>query len=177
MIFSLTRSPPSVEQDRIHHPSVSSTYRATYSDENMAPSRSTPRMMQMTRAAFQAVVSLNEQATDPKSHTLVRITYTLSSPVLSPANSDGRPHFHSFRATKRNIHTCGISPCYCTKPPVRMQRVGGNMTDSRPEHLAPRCLYPQSVPLAPSNVRAHARAQNTVDRRATPLARRSGARC
>jgi len=48
-------------------------------------------MMQMTRAAFQAVVSLNEQATDPKSHTLVRITYTLSSPVLSPANSDGRP--------------------------------------------------------------------------------------
>src|SRR5207253_10969941 len=92
MIFSLTRSPPSVEQDRIHHPSVSSTYRATYSGENMAPSRSTPRMMQMTRAAFQAVVSLNEQATDPKSHTLVRITYTLSSPVLSPANSDGRPH-------------------------------------------------------------------------------------
>src|SRR2546427_11918549 len=91
MIFSLTRSPPSVKQDRIHHPSVSSTYRATYSGENMAPSRSTPRMMQMTRAAFQAVVSLNEQATDPKSHTLVRITYTLSSPVLSPANSDGRP--------------------------------------------------------------------------------------
>src|SRR5207249_1012195 len=91
MIFSLTRSPPSVKQDRIHHPSVSSTYRATYSGENMAPSRSTPRMMQMTRAAFQAVVSQNEQATDPKSHTLVRITYTLSSPVLSPANSDGRP--------------------------------------------------------------------------------------
>src|SRR5437660_12665392 len=95
MIFSLTRSPPSVKQDRIHHPSVSSTYRATYSGENMAPSRSTPRMMQMTRAAFQAVVSLNEQATDPKSHTLVRITYTLSSPVLSPANSDGRPYLYS----------------------------------------------------------------------------------
>src|SRR5207253_10898816 len=91
MIFSLTRSPPSVEQDRIHHPSVSSTYRATYSGENMAPSRSTPRMMQVTRAAFQAVVSLNEQATDTKSHTLVRIADTLSSPVLSPANSDGRP--------------------------------------------------------------------------------------
>src|SRR6266480_4153941 len=95
MIFSLTRSPPSVKQDRIHHPSVSSTYRATYSGENMAPSRSTPRMMQMTRAAFQAVVSLNEQATDLKSHTLVRITYTLSSPVLSPANSDGRPYSSS----------------------------------------------------------------------------------
>src|SRR5207247_11326669 len=91
MIFSLTRSPPSVKQDRIHHPSVSSTYRATYSGENMAPSRSTPRMMQMTRAAFQAVVSLNEPATDPKSHTLVMISYTLSSPVMSPANSDGRP--------------------------------------------------------------------------------------
>jgi hypothetical protein len=35
--------------------------------------------------------NLNEQATDPKSHTLVRVTYTLSSPVRSPANSDGRP--------------------------------------------------------------------------------------
>ena len=56
----------------------------------MAPSRSTPRMMQVTRAAFQAVANLNKQATDPKSHTLVRITYTLSSPALSPANSDGR---------------------------------------------------------------------------------------
>jgi len=29
-------------------------------------------MMQVTRAAFQAVASLNQQATDPKSHTLVR---------------------------------------------------------------------------------------------------------
>jgi hypothetical protein len=48
-------------------------------------------MMQVTRAAFLAVASVNEQATDPKSHTLVRITYTLSSSVLSPANSDGRP--------------------------------------------------------------------------------------
>ncbi len=40
--------------------------------ENMAPSRSTPRMMQVTEAAFQAKVSLKEQATDPKSHTSVR---------------------------------------------------------------------------------------------------------
>src|SRR5205809_4019705 len=106
MIFSLTRSPPSVKQDRIHHPSVSSTYRATYSGENMAPSRSTPRMMQMTRAAFQAVVSLNEQATDPKSHTLVRITYTLSSPVLSPANSDGRLQAKSSGTAKEQMG-CG----------------------------------------------------------------------
>ena len=29
-------------------------------------------MMQVTRAAFQAVASLNEQATDPKSHTSVK---------------------------------------------------------------------------------------------------------
>jgi hypothetical protein len=29
-------------------------------------------MMQVTRAAFQAVASLNEQATDPKSHTPVK---------------------------------------------------------------------------------------------------------
>jgi hypothetical protein len=38
-----------------------------------------PRMMQVTRAAFQAVASLNEQATDPKSHTLVRILFTAFS--------------------------------------------------------------------------------------------------
>ena len=35
-------------------------------------------------------MSPNEQATDPKKHTLVRITYNLSSPALSPANSDRR---------------------------------------------------------------------------------------
>ena len=29
-------------------------------------------MMQVTRAAFQALANLNEQATDPKSHTLVK---------------------------------------------------------------------------------------------------------
>jgi hypothetical protein len=33
-------------------------------------------MMQVTRAAFQAVASLNEQATDPKSHTLVKNLFT-----------------------------------------------------------------------------------------------------
>jgi hypothetical protein len=36
-------------------------------------------------------VSPNEQATDPMSHTLVRISYTVSSPLSPPANSDGRP--------------------------------------------------------------------------------------
>src|SRR5262249_32706440 len=56
----------------------------------MAPSRSTPRMMQVTRAAFQAVASLNEQATDPKSHTPVKNVYTSGSLVPLPANSDGR---------------------------------------------------------------------------------------
>jgi hypothetical protein len=45
----------------------------------------------VTRAAFQAQASLNKQATDPTSHILVRITYTSSSPAVSPANSDGRP--------------------------------------------------------------------------------------
>jgi hypothetical protein len=43
-------------------------------------------MMQVTEAAFQTVASLNVQATDTKSHTSVKIAYTLSSPVLSPAN-------------------------------------------------------------------------------------------
>src|SRR5262245_52850174 len=57
----------------------------------MAPSRSTPQMMQVTRAAFQAVASLNEQATDPKSHTPVKNVYTSGSLVPLPANSDGRP--------------------------------------------------------------------------------------
>ncbi len=48
-------------------------------------------MMQVTRAAFQAKASLNEQATDPKSHTLVKNVYTSCSFVPLPANSDGRP--------------------------------------------------------------------------------------
>jgi hypothetical protein len=39
--------------------------------------------MQVTRATLQAVMSLNVQVSDPKSHTLLRITYNLSSPVLS----------------------------------------------------------------------------------------------
>ena len=43
---------------------------------NTVTVRSTPQMMQVTRAAFQAIASLNEQATDPKSHTLVRILFT-----------------------------------------------------------------------------------------------------
>jgi len=51
----------------------------------MAPSRSTPQMMQATRAAFRAHVSPNEQATDPKSHTLVSNFYTRISPVPLPA--------------------------------------------------------------------------------------------
>jgi hypothetical protein len=38
-------------------------------------------MMQVARAAFQAVASLNQQATDPKSHTLVRTSYTRFSSV------------------------------------------------------------------------------------------------
>jgi hypothetical protein len=47
-------------------------------------------MMQVTRAAFQAKASLNQQATDTKSHTLVRTFYTRFSSVPLPANSDGR---------------------------------------------------------------------------------------
>jgi hypothetical protein len=49
-------------------------------------------MMQVTRAAFQAKASLNQQATDTKSHTLVRTFYTRFSSVPLPANSDGRHH-------------------------------------------------------------------------------------
>jgi len=57
----------------------------------MAPSRSTPQMMQVTRAAFQAVASLNEQATDPKSHTLVKNSLQDSFTSCYLLNSDGRP--------------------------------------------------------------------------------------
>jgi hypothetical protein len=42
-------------------------------------------MMQVTRAAFQAFASLNKQATDPKSHSLVSNFYTRISPVPLPA--------------------------------------------------------------------------------------------
>jgi len=78
----------SVEQTRGHHPWVTSTSRATRS----APSRSTRRMMQRTGAAFQAEVSLNEQITDPKSHTPV--SERLSNPgvprhLLSPMVDPG----------------------------------------------------------------------------------------
>jgi hypothetical protein len=59
----------------------------------MAPSRSTPRMMQVTRAAFQAVASLNEQATDPKSHTLVKISLQDSFKSCYLLNSYGRPRY------------------------------------------------------------------------------------
>jgi len=41
--------------------------------------------MQVTRAAFQAFASLNEQATDPKSHTLVKNFFTAFLQSLLPA--------------------------------------------------------------------------------------------
>ncbi len=47
--------------------------------------------MQVTRAAFQAVASLNKQATDPKSHTLVKISLQDSFKSRYLLNSDGRP--------------------------------------------------------------------------------------
>jgi len=43
--------------------------------------------MQVREAPFQAEMSLNEQTTDLKSHTIVRISYTISPPVLSLAKS------------------------------------------------------------------------------------------
>jgi hypothetical protein len=48
-------------------------------------------MMQVTRAAFQAIASLNEQATDPKSHTLVKNSLQDSFTSCYLPNSDGRP--------------------------------------------------------------------------------------
>ena len=46
---------------------------------------SSPRMMQVTRAAFQVVANLNKQATDPMSHTPVRNSYNRFSPLPLPA--------------------------------------------------------------------------------------------
>jgi len=40
---------------------------------------------------YEACVSLNEQATDPRSYTFVRIFFTITLPVVSPAKSNGRP--------------------------------------------------------------------------------------
>jgi hypothetical protein len=62
-------------------------------------------MMQVTRAAFQAKASLNQQATDTKSHTLVRTFYTRFSSVPLPANSDGRHVIFDWSDP-------GMSPCY-----------------------------------------------------------------
>jgi hypothetical protein len=47
-------------------------------------------MMQGTGAAFQAQVSLNQQATDPMSHTPVQGYANLSGSYSLPAKSDGR---------------------------------------------------------------------------------------
>lgn len=48
-------------------------------------------MTQKTGAAFQALVSLNEQATDPTSHTPVRRIYTLWEVLRHLLKSHGRP--------------------------------------------------------------------------------------
>lgn len=75
----------------IDYPQVSSTYSATHSGENLGTIPAGPRIMQLTRTAFQAQASLNPQASDSKSHTLVRITYTLRLLYPSPANFDDTP--------------------------------------------------------------------------------------
>ncbi len=69
------------------HPRVSSIHRATHS----APSRLTRRMTQMTGAAFQSQVSLNEQTTDPTSHTPVDVHSTFSGSGCHLLKSDDRP--------------------------------------------------------------------------------------
>jgi hypothetical protein len=57
------------------------SYRASSGRTVNLASRSTPRMMQVTRAAFQADPNLNEQVTNPKSHTPVRNFYTRFFPL------------------------------------------------------------------------------------------------
>jgi len=45
---------------------ISSTVRATSSGQKMAPSRSTPRMMQVTEAAFQAKCAWRHRPRTPR---------------------------------------------------------------------------------------------------------------
>ena len=65
-------------------------------------------MMQVTEAAFQAKVSLNEQTTDPKSHTSVRtlILYPLLSCHLQYSMVDS--HAESYLEETRDEH--GYTP-------------------------------------------------------------------
>jgi len=55
-------------------------------------------MMQVTRAAFQALANLNEQATDPQSHTLVKSLLQEIQRSCYLLNSDGRPRSSCLRA-------------------------------------------------------------------------------
>lgn len=59
-----------------------------------SPSRSTPRMMQVTADAFQTQVNLNLQVTNPRSHTPVNDYDNLFNGYMSPAKSYGRPRYH-----------------------------------------------------------------------------------
>ena len=56
----------------------------------------------------------NVQATDPKSHTPVRIFYTQLSQIPLPANSDGRPHFCLFNDPAKDFVQLGNSTPVCS---------------------------------------------------------------
>ncbi len=57
--------------------------------EITAPCWSTPRIMQVREAPFQAEVRLNEQTTDPKNHTFVRVLHIIFIASPPPANAHG----------------------------------------------------------------------------------------
>jgi hypothetical protein len=77
-------------------------------------------MMQVTRAAFQAVASLNKQATDPKSHTLVSNFYIRFSFMLLPAISmvDSKVLSLKINVGQFHLHHCFIRSCQAVLKPA-----------------------------------------------------------
>ena len=71
--------PSSCRRSMRHHPSVSSTVRATSSSQKMAPSRSTPRIMPVTEAAFQAECACSHRPRTPRATPPSGVTYTQSA--------------------------------------------------------------------------------------------------
>jgi len=65
-------------------------------------------MMQVTRAAFQALANLNEQATDPQSHTLVKSLLQEIQRSCYLLNSDGRPPTFHFGGIGLNGQSKGL---------------------------------------------------------------------
>src|SRR5207249_3958521 len=103
----------------------------------------------MTRVSHRASEALlsNESASDSRDG--VSLPGVFNDPDPARGHEPDPTSIAFQPPSETSIHAASAVLLHQTA--VRMQQIGGNMTASQPERLAPRCLYPQSVPLAPSN--------------------------